>query len=295
MKIHLQLTKAALYALVLTYSCHSYSADISWTAVPGTTERDSMVFYCNPQYSRFPQKIDDQHAIEIHPGPNQNGVCISSIDVDYRSWWPSQVDALLSNPSINTLGAGTGACRDVPQEGHLHCEAEVQLYSKFIISMDMKVGPWVREMNDADIYIVNGDEKDFHYKLGFDVKPESTIEMIPQSPIPSAFINRGSSPARIQIINKGPSGNDAIKLKILTKPGLRMVGDTCLSVLDPNNYVICRIRNPSKMGPGETRTLDVRLAATSQTPLGVLDLPTSIESELGSYEGIYTVQTRYPY
>lgn len=295
MKTDPHFMKAAFYALLLSYSCHSYAADISWTAVPGTTERDSIVFYCNPQHSGFPQEIRDRNTMEIHPGPNQNGVCLSAIDVDYRSWWPSQVDALLSNPTINTLGAGTGTCRDVPHEGHVHCDVEVQLYSKFIISMDMKVGPWVREMNDADIYIVNGDEKDFHYKLGFDVKPDSRIEMLPQSPIPTAFINRGQTPARIQIINKGPSGNDSIKLKILTRPGLKMVGGTCLAVLDPYNYVICRVRDPSRMGPGETRTFNVWLSATSQTPVGVLDLPTSIESELGSYGGIYTVQTRYPY
>ena len=35
MKTDLHFMKAAFYALLLFCSCHTYAADISWTAVPG--------------------------------------------------------------------------------------------------------------------------------------------------------------------------------------------------------------------------------------------------------------------
>ena len=280
-------------------------ADLVWDVVPGTTQTTHVQVQCVPMNSDGPTGTGQAEpgVLVLHPRPSSNGVenteCDSFISLQYERL-PPEPDVQISHPVIHMRSGGTGSCQDMHLAFEMACTVEhVPLWGTSVIDVDVKVGPWVRQLPDATwrVFDFNLEGDDRYYQQAFHVMPQATLGL--SYPAQMGIIRGSSSPLSVTVYNNGPSGNDNVELAVAfpTMDFMPSIPQSLagLCTVDITEGVTLQC-GPFRIDPGQWKTIETQVHAASDTPLGLHDVHVNVSAALGpAKQGEFSIQVHQPY
>lgn len=291
---------------IATLSCAWQArAELVWDVVPGTTQTTHVQVQCVPLDADGPTGTGQAEpgVVVLHPRPSPNGVanaeCDSFISLQYEHL-PPEPEVQISHPVIHMQSGGTGSCQDMHLAFEMACTVEhVPLWATSVIDLDVKLGPWVRQLPEATWRVLDFtvESSDRYYQQAFHVMPQATLGL--SYPAEIGIYADSDFPLSVTVYNNGPSGNDNVELAV-TFPTMDFMPSipqslAGLCTVDITQGVTLQC-GPFRIDPGQSKTIETQVHAASNTPLGLHDVHVTASAELGpAKQGDFPIHVHQPY
>ena len=294
-----------LLALATLSCAWQARAELVWDVVPGSTQTTHVQVQCVPMNADGPTGTGQAKpgVVVLHPSPSSNGVanteCDSFISLQYEHL-PPEPEVQISHPVIHMQSGGTGSCQDMHLAFEIACTVEhVPLWATSVIDLDVKLGPWVRQLPEATWRVLDFtvESSDRDYPQAFHVMPQATLGM--SYPVGMGILRGSSSPLAVTVYNNGPSGNDNVELAVVF-PSMHFMPSipqslAGLCTVDITQGVTLQC-GPFRIDPGQSKTIETQVHAASDAPLGLHDVHVTATAALGpAKQGEFSIRVRQPW